>query len=195
MESGHVSPSKSILCIQLGGPMCLKTHSALDTGAKAGKLSGTSPQVSQAHFFDVREVNWPKESGWFVLSYHLSTPFMNDTQKTFGEWNLICLKWPNQSFICCEGFSNGLPGRKWFSCSPSSSWCLGTGQRLLVFSHFIQIHSPESCVLASLLAGQESGSGAWEESKETKGGGNVFVSLGGRTVMMQSEERRPCDSF
>lgn len=43
----------------------LKTLSALDTGEKAGKLSGTSPQVSQAHFFHVREVNWPKESGWF----------------------------------------------------------------------------------------------------------------------------------
>lgn len=65
--------------------MYLKMHSALDTGEKAGKLSGASPQVSRAYFFDVREVNWPKESGWSVLSYHLSTPFMNSTQKTFGE--------------------------------------------------------------------------------------------------------------
>lgn len=66
-----------------------------------------------------------------------------------------------------------------------------TGQRLLVFSHFIQIHSPASCVLASLLAGQESGSEAWKESKETEGGGSVFVSLEGRAVMKQSEKGGP----
>lgn len=65
--------------------MYLRMHSALDTGETAGKLSGASPQVSRIYFFDVREVNWPKESGWFVLSYHLGTPFMNGTQKTFGE--------------------------------------------------------------------------------------------------------------
>lgn len=61
-----------------------------------------------------------------------------------------------------------------------------------MFSHFIQIHSPASCVLASLLAGQESGSEAWKESKETEGSGNVFVSLEGRVVIKQSGERRPC---